>query len=348
MPAALCEDTLLIPVEEVSVLACEAMALAGTPEENATTQIDHWLEAELRGHKSHGLLRLPRIIERIHNKVADPCTTGSLSWRAPAFLEVDGEMGLGPVIAQRALEEISAKAKECGIAIAGIRNSNHLGMLAPYAEQIAKKAQVLIALTNSEALVHPWGGSEAMLGTNPIAIGVPTESEPLVVDMATSIVSMGKIHDYADRGQALENGWAVDAAGNPTTDAAAAKDGAIGPFGGAKGYALGVAFEAIVACLANSDAGPSVAGTLDSTEVCNKGDVFIVIEPAGNAPLGMLADYLNSLRDSRTLGDNERVLVPGDRARTNQAYNREYGIPMTADSWRILNELAGQTVCKYV
>jgi len=331
-----------VPVEELAALGYRAMAAAGTPAEHAKIQVDHWLEAELRDHKSHGLLRLPRIIERIHNGVADPATSGQIGWRSNAFLEVDGQMGLGPVIAQRALREISVKAQQTGIALAGIRNSNHLGMLAPYAEQVAGGGQILLALTNSEALVHPWGGSQAMLGTNPIAIGVPTAEHPLVVDMATSIVSMGKIHDYANRGQPLEDGWAVDGTGNPTTDALAAKDGAIGPFGGAKGYALGIAIETLVACLAGSAVGPAVVGTLDSTAVCNKGDVFVVIEPAGGAALGELGDYLNRLRDSRTLGDTERILVPGDRARARQAQNRQQGIPMTAAAWQTLNELANR------
>ncbi len=342
MSATLTEAMHFVPVDDLAALGYQAMVRAGTPEENAKTQVDQWLEAELRGHKSHGLLRLPRIIERIANNIVDPCTAGNLTWRAPSFLEVDGKMGLGPVIAQRALNAISTRARNNGVAVAGIRNNNHLGMLAPYAERIAGQGQVLIALTNSEALVRPWGGSEAMLGTNPIAIGVPTSSEPLVVDMATSIVSMGKIHDYANRGQTLESGWAVDAEGKPTTNAVAAKNGAIAPFGGAKGYALGVALEAIIASLTNSAAGPDVVGTLDSTEVCNKGDVFIVVHPSEIAHLGMLTEFFDRIRDSRPLSNDEHILIPGDRARAKRAYHRKNGIPMSVDSWQILNELAGQ------
>jgi L-2-hydroxycarboxylate dehydrogenase (NAD+) len=107
---------------------------------------------------------------------------------------VDGERGLGPVVAMAALDAIIPRAQEDGIAIAAIRNANHLGALAYYAEHVASLGLTCIALTVSEALVHPWGGRKAMIGTNPIAIGVPAAPHPMVLDMATGLVSMGKIH----------------------------------------------------------------------------------------------------------------------------------------------------------
>ena len=104
----------------------------------------------MRGRASHGLLRLPRIIERIHNGVADPNTRGKAVWRAPAFLDMDGERGLGPVIALAALDRIRGRARETGIAVAAVSNNNHIGMLALYAEQVAREGQILLALSTSE------------------------------------------------------------------------------------------------------------------------------------------------------------------------------------------------------
>ena len=164
----------------------------------------------------------------------------------------------------RAVEAIAARAKTTGIAVAAIANNNHIGMLAWYAEAIAQAGQVAIILTTSEALVHPFGGRTALLGTNPIAIGAPTDTGPFVIDLATSLVSMGEIHDHAHRGAALQSGWAVDADGNPTTNANAAKGGAIAPFGGAKGYALGLAFELLVTALTGAALGRGVTGTLNA------------------------------------------------------------------------------------
>ncbi|KGD87911.1 dehydrogenase [Achromobacter sp. RTa] len=322
---------------EVCVRALEQ---AGTPTGHAATQTNLLLEAELRGRASHGLLRLPRIIERIHNGVADPKTRGKAEWRSPAFLDMDGERGLGPVIALAALEQIRGRASETGIAVAAVSNNNHIGMLALYAEQVAREGQILLALSTSEALVHPWGGRRALIGTNPIAIGVPTEAEPFVLDMATSQVAMGKIHDYANHGRALEPGWALDGAGNPTTDAVAAKAGALAPFGEAKGYALGLAFELLVASLTASALGTAVKGTLDSGEVCNKGDVFIVVEAGPGAVASRISGYLDEIRACPALLSGRPVAIPGDRARAERRHRLDAGIELADEVWHRILDLA--------
>jgi LDH2 family malate/lactate/ureidoglycolate dehydrogenase len=318
-----------------------ALRRVSVPEDHAEQQLSLLLEAELRGYPSHGLLRLSRIIERIANGVVDPRATGEGRWRGAALLDMDGMQGLGPVVALSALDAISARARETGVAMAAIRRCDHLGMLAWYAEKIALKGQVLIALTISEALVHPWGGREAMLGTNPVAIGVPASPTPFVFDMATSIVAMGKIHDHAARGEPIPPGWALDAAGDPTTDAAAAKAGAIAPFGGAKGYGLGLAFEVLVASMAACALGPDVRGTLDSTQPCNKGDVFIVMEPAAHMS-ALVSEFLDDIRRSVPSDPAHPVRVPGDRAFEMRDRRRTQDITVAPAVWALMRELAGE------
>lgn len=329
---------MLIAIEDIRRTTTAALTAAGVSAGNTATLTRALLEAELRGLPSHGLLRLPRVIERLHNGVLDGETKGTHVWRSSSFLQVDGMRGIGQVVAEHALAKVSAKARETGIAIAAISNSNHIGMLALYAEEIARGGQVLIGLTTSEALVHPWGGRQAMVGTNPVTVGVPAEPRPFVLDMATGLVSMGKVHDHAHRGEALPSGWALDADGNPTTDAHAAKDGAIAPFGGAKGYALGLAFEVLVASLTTSAIGRDIVGTLDSTEVCNKGDVFIVAEPTG--PLALISEYLEALRSSPPSAPGHPVLVPGDRAMRTREANVDRGIEVAQDVWTRIVALA--------
>ncbi len=276
-----------------------ALIAHGVPEPFARIQSDLLLEAQMRGYASHGVLRLPRIIERIVNGVSSPPSSGVHEWVGDCFLRVDGERGLGPVVALSALDALMERARRSGIAIAAIRNSNHIGMLAWYGDRIAREGLILIASTTSEALVHAWGGRRALIGTNPLCIAVPATPEPLVLDMATSLVSMGKIHDHANRGEPIPEGWALDAQGNPTTDANAAKAGAIAPFGGAKGYALGLALELLIASLTGSAIGTAVHGTLDSDHVCNKGDLFIVISPPKSASVtAAIRAYLDQIRDS--------------------------------------------------
>lgn len=334
-------NKILIDWKEAQQVGTAALIRAGVPVAHARIQMDLLLEAALRGRASHGLQRLPRVIQRIRNGVANPVTRGQMEWRGTALLQVDGEQGLGPVVAFAALEEISARARTTGVAVAAISNSNHIGMLALYAERVAEKGQVLIALTTSEALVHPWGGRAAMIGTNPIAIGVPASPSPFVLDMATALVSMGQVHDYAYRGQALEPGWALDANGDPTLDAAAARSGAIAPFGGAKGYALGLSFEVLVAALTASALGTQVTGTLDSDKACNKGDVFIVIEPSSTAMADSVSAYLNALRASAPVEPTRPVSVPGDRARSQRARSLREGIGLAPEIWREICLLAG-------
>ena len=247
-------------------------------------------------------------------------------------------MGLGPVVADAALQAVCAKARQTGIAVAAIRNSNHIGMLGYYAERVAAAGQTVLAFSTSEALVHPWGGRKAMLGTNPIAIGVPTNGAPFVMDTATSIVSMGEVHDYANRGEPLKQGWALDAEGNPTTDAVAAKSGALAPFGGAKGYALGLAFGLLTSSLAGAALGREVRGTLDSDAICNKGDLFIVID----GPSAALEDYLDLLRQTEPVDGVEKVLIPGERGRACRAERLRDGVPLADGLWQDLQQLADE------
>jgi L-2-hydroxycarboxylate dehydrogenase (NAD+) len=326
----------VVPVLEVRDVAGKALAQAGIPPANATIQLEILLEAELRGIPSHGLLRLDRIVQRIGNGVADPHTRGRFTWRSRSFLSIDGQMGLGPVVAKAALDAIQDRACETGVALAAVSNSNHIGMLGWYAENVAASGQILIALSTSEALVHPWGGRKALIGTNPIAIGVPAGDELFVMDTATSIVSMGEIHDHAHRGAPIPRHWALDANGNPTTDADEAKSGAIAPFGGAKGYSLGLAFELLVTGLCGSAIGRDVRGTLDATEVCNKGDLFIVID----GPQPHLSAYLDIIRNTEPADGFERVLVPGDRARACREKYLIEGLPIVDEVWERLQVLA--------
>lgn len=328
----------IVAEHEARRTAQRALVRAGVPDEHARVQVDLWLDADMRGVPSHGLLRLDRLVERLAAGLVDPKATGRQEWRGSSYLVVDGHNGLGPVVANAALEQVTARARDTGIALAAIRNSQHLGMLAWYAERIARAGQAAIVLSTSEALVHPWGGRHAMVGTNPISIGVPTgEADPFVMDAATSRVSMGEIHDYANRGEPIPPDWALDARGDPTTDPEAAKAGAIAPFGDAKGYALGLAFELLVSALSGAALGTEVHGTLDAAHLCNKGDIFIVVD--GPRTAGLSA-YLEAIRAAEPAAGFERVIVPGERGRANRADRMRSGVPIADAVWHRIQQLA--------
>ncbi|NVP57709.1 Ldh family oxidoreductase [Mycoplana rhizolycopersici] len=315
--------------ERLRGLATALLEARDVPPANARLQADLLLEAELRGLPSHGLQRLPLILSRLDKGLADPRARGTGTWRRRSFLSVEGERGLGPAVMMHALQTMRPVLDETGITIAAIRNANHIGMLAYYAEAAARSGVIGIVMSTSEALVHPFGGTRAMLGTNPLAIGIPSGDKPFILDLATSVVSMGKINNHAMRGVPIPSGWAVDSEGRPTTDPQAAKTGAIAPFGGAKGYGLGLAIELLVATLAGSNLAPDVNGTLDDIHAVNKGDVLILIDAsAGDGNARSLAAYLDHLRRSPPSDPASPVAVPGDGARKRRAATERLGIEL--------------------
>jgi len=316
-------------VGELRALSARLLMQRGAPSDAARLQTDILIEAELRGLPSHGLQRLPRLLLRLERGLADPRTSGTAVWTRPATMTVDGEAGLGPVVMMAAIRQLAQIVPVHGIAVAAIRDANHIGMLAYYAEAAAQMGFASIVMSTSEALVHPFGGTQAMLGTNPIAIGIPTAAEPFILDLATSTVSMGKIHHHALCGEAIPEGWAVDRRGRATTDAEAAKTGAIAPFGGAKGYGLGLAVELLVAALAGSAFAPEVTGTLDDHQAATKGDVVILIDPAAGRGEGrLLSAFLQRVRSSRPSEPGQPVAVPGDGARRRRARTLTTGIDL--------------------
>jgi L-2-hydroxycarboxylate dehydrogenase (NAD+) len=330
-----------ISEQEATQLASALMRQRHTPEAHAALQARVLIDAELKGHPSHGLQRLPRLLARIERGLLNPQTEGASHWRSDAVLEVDGQQGLGPVVAIAALGRLGERVDASGIALAAVRNGNHLGMLAWYVERVAAEGRIGIAMSSSEALVHPHGGTRAMLGTNPIAIAVPTAGRPLVLDLATSIVSMGKIHHHAATGRRIPEGWARDIDGCATTDPERAKLGAIAPFGGAKGYGIGLAVELLVAAVAGSALAPDIRGTLDAEAACNKGDVLIVIAPSSAPALAQrLAAYLEAVRNSAPAEPAQPVRAPGDGAARRRDRSQREGFEIAPRLWAELNDLA--------
>jgi LDH2 family malate/lactate/ureidoglycolate dehydrogenase len=323
-------------------LIAEVLRGLGASDAEAKDQARVLVEGDLRGRPSHGVQRLPVIAQRIRRGLIRPGASYEARWAADATLVVDGRFGFGPYVATRATDAVAERAARTGVAAAVIRNASHLGMLAPYVESLAARGLVALAFTTSEALVHPWGGRVALVGTNPIAIALPTDDEPFLMDMATGAVSKGEVIARALRGQQLAPGSAVDEAGRPTVDPVAADRGAISPFGGAKGFALGLGIELLVAALTETALGERVRGTLDVTDPVTKGDLFLVFDPTaiGVAPFGeRLGEYLRELRASPPAPGVGGVAIPGDRMRAERHRRLAEGIALPAALWAELLEL---------
>jgi LDH2 family malate/lactate/ureidoglycolate dehydrogenase len=292
------------------------------------------VKAELRGVDSHGLVRLPVYARRVQagavNARPDIRTVAS----AAAAALVDGDNGLGPVVASHAMGVALDLARRQGTGFVGVRGSNHFGPAAYYVEKAVGEGLIGLAISNAPPNMAPFGGMLRFLGTNPVAIGVPAgEEAPLIFDASTSVVARGKIIVAAHTKTPIPEGWAIDPDGYPTTDPDQALAGAVLPFGGPKGSAIsfiidvlcgvltGAAFARHINTLENLDAVQNVGHVLAALRT----DLFV---PARDFRSRMDA-ILRMLKASPPApGGGPRVLVPGEIELASEAANRKRGIAL--------------------
>src|SRR5438132_2202743 len=315
----------------------------GANEEEAFIQADVWTEADLRGIHSHGVQRLPVMVTRIEKGLLKVNVKPERTWTTDSVLNVDGKDGFGTAICELSLRELTPAARKHGVAVLTVRNAAHIGMVGYYAERRALEGLVCLAFTTTEVLVHPFGGAEALVGTNPIAIGIPASPRPFLLDMATSVSAMGKIIAFKHRGEKIPEGWAIDKDGNPTTDPEAALHGSLTPAGGPKGYGLGISIAMLSGLLAGMPAGREVLGTLDTEYRCTVGDLFIVMDPkafpGGETLAAGVKKYLDELRGSKPGAGFKQVSAPGDPEAKLREERLAKGIPHPEEVWHAAEQL---------
>jgi len=336
-------DEVIVPVAEVRAAAVDVLVRHGASSADAELTADALLRADLRGQPSHGLLRLRTICERLKAGLIDPDAELGITRPTPSLVLVDGRRGLGHVVASQVTELMLETVEQTGVCLASVTNANHIGMAGIYAEYAALRGMVMLVTSVSETMVRPHGGIEPLLGTNPIAIGVPAEPVPFILDMSTAASSIGKLIEHREAGRSIPDDWAVDPAGLPTTDPAAGLAGAINPYGGAKGYGLALAVALLAGGLTGAALGPAVTGTLDAKDVCNVGDLFVMAAPSyfggGESFVTRVSGYLDELRASRPAPGFERVLIPGDRGRAQEAAARASGLRLRSSLWEEVKAL---------
>ncbi|MEL6265799.1 MAG: Ldh family oxidoreductase, partial [Pseudomonadota bacterium] len=238
---------------EASALATAAFEGTGVAPGPAAAAAEVLVIAEMMGIATHGLKRVPAYGRRLDAGGIDATARIEVAAPLPAIRMIDGRGGLGPAVAARALDEAVAAARSSGIAIALCRRSNHLGPLAPYLWRAAERGFATIAMSTAMAMMAPTGGREARLGNNPLGIGVPDPGgRHVLLDMALSVAARSHIREAAAAGRPIPPGWATDAAGRPTEDAAAALAGLVLPAGGYKGYGLAAAVDLFAGVLAGA------------------------------------------------------------------------------------------------
>lgn len=324
---------------EVAVAAFRAHGIAP---DDARVTAEMLVTAEAWGKSSHGLIRLPRYLRGVDHGNVDPEGTIEVVRDAGAAAMVDGGDRLGPAVAMRALGEATARADEHGIGLVGVRNCTHLGMLGYYTDAVREEGYVAVAMTNTEPAMPPHGGAEPVLGTNPIAIGLPTDP-PFNLDMSTSAIARGSINAAAERGESIPEGVALDAEGEPTTDPEAALEGTILPFGGPKGSGLAIAIEILAGGLVGAAMGRDVTGTYHTEDPCTKGDLFLVIDPealGGEAFADRAESFLQELKATETAAGVDEIRLPGESSVGGEA---AASIEVDDDLWERVLDLAGES-----
>ncbi len=307
-----------IAPEAAKAFAVEVLCGAGVPRTEAEIVAENLLDADLRGVRSHGLMRLATYVERIRRGLCRATADVKLLQEGPATALLDGSGSLGQVVAWEAMQTAMRKAREAGVGIAVARGSNHFGTASFYALHAARSGMVGIAASNTAPLMPAPGGAERVIGNNPVAIAAPSAGEyPVVLDMAMSQVAMGKILNARDKGQSIPADWATDKHGTPTTDPNEAIGGGfLLPAGGPKGYGLAVLFEILTGVLAGGDFAKAIPSMYDMSRQQEISHVMIAIDVASFMPAPLFAERVAELGrqikgSARAPGVGE-VFLPGE------------------------------------
>lgn len=333
-------------LHEFTVRIFEAV---GVPIEEAKTVANGLVGANLRGHDSHGVMRVPQYVGFVKDKIYAPGAALKIETEGPAMVVADGQWGFGQVQAHRLLDHLIPKAQALGVAAGAAKDCGHIGRLGEYAERAAALDLVLIATVNNNGAgqrVSPPGGLAPKLGTNPLCAAVPTEDGPVVLDFGTSVAAEGKVRVYHINNQPVPDGWLLDHQGQPTNDPSVLytePSGSILPMGGTqayKGFGLALVLDMLAAGFSGGRACHEGAPPARGNNL-----LFILLDPARfngrDAMLRESTTVSRFVRDCPTAEGVESITLPGDPERRVMQAREKDGIPLSDGHWSKLVELAG-------
>jgi hydroxycarboxylate dehydrogenase B len=333
----------VIPADRLTATVQRVFAAAGSSEKEAAIVADHLVEANLRGHDSHGIGLITNYLRNLAGGKAATNQPGRVVSDSGSIIVYDGERGWGQIVARNATLLGIERARRDGVAVVGLRNAHHIGRVGTYGEMCAAAGLVSISfvnITDQRPAVAPWRGSDARFGTNPVTVAIPGPSpdRPIIADMATSRIAMGKVRVSRNKGEQIAAGTLLDADGTPTTDPNVMyrrPRGALLTFAEHKGYALAFICEILAGAVTGS--GTMRPERQDAESVTN-GMLLVVIDPARLAEPGWLQDEIRAMTDYVTASpprkEGEPVLIPGDPERLMRAKRLSEGVPIDDETWR--------------
>ena len=341
----------IIAVEYLEQVCTRIMEGAGLSEAEANRISRSLVLSNLMGHDSHGVIRLPQYVQALDDGIVKGGRDIRVIRQADASAVVDGQWGFGQTVCTQAMELAIRKAGERSVAAVELFNSSHIGRLGEYVEQAAECGMVGVVMCNNHGggrLLSPFGGIDARMSPNPVAVGVPTGGDfPIVVDMTTSVVAEGKIRVKRNRGETLPQDWAIDAEGSPVErpeDFYGPPRGAILPFGGNaahKGYALAVVIDILSGALGGG--GCSREGAPSG----GNGVFLMAIDIQAFTPPERFRDevdgFVGYLKSSRLMPGFDRIHLPGEIEFRLRRKGERDGVFVDDETWRQIRETGDKT-----
>ena len=335
--------------EQLTNFVQNLFVAAGVSATEALEVASSLVESNLRGHESHGVLRVVDYLAAL--RTGELCT--GVKWQVltetPALLVADGQREFGQVLARRLVGALIPKCRALGIACGTLKNSGHVGRLAEWVELAARSGVAAMMWVNDNGVlrcVAPPGGLEARISTNPMGIAVPTGDEPLVLDFSTSIVANGKVKARLLAGESCPPGWLQDVDGHPTTDPAsrfAEPFSTLLPLGGEshgyKGFGLGLLLDVLVGGLSGGCCPPA-----EPPEIGTNNVVMVLWDPARFAGtshfLGEADKLIGYVRSTPLKPGVDQITLPGDRGAAMRRERLANGIPLDTATWKMLCDAA--------
>lgn len=327
----------------------EAILIAhGVPQIDAHLLSDSLVAAELWGHSSHGMLRLPWYVERLRSGVMKAVTRSEAVIDNGALVVLDGHDGIGQVLTAQATRLGIERARAHGVSAIGVRNSNHFGTAAYFTRMSAEAGCVAFLATNASPAMAAWGGREKLIGTNPWSIAAPAGQRGVaVMDIANTAVARGKIYLAAERNEPIPATWAADEHGRPTTNASDAVHGLILPMAGHKGYVISFMMDVLAGVLTGSKFGSGVVGPYDPSKPSGCGHMLLTIDIQALMPRAEFEQRMEALiqevKNSHTAEGVNNIFFPGELEDIHTQQHLKTGITVAEKTWSSLLALATET-----
>jgi len=336
-----------VAIAKLEAFIASALVAVGIPEDDAKQVAKLMADSDAYGGDAHGIFRLQQYVSQIENGAINARPNIRVINDRPGTALLDGDKGLGHLVMKRAAELAIEKAQQTGVGWVGTQHSNHAGPAHLYARMPMEHDMIgLYFCVGNANLLPPWGGTEVLLSTNPIAIAVPGLRHPaIVLDMATTNTALGKIRLKAQRNEPIPEGWMIDRQGQPLTDPKRASEGFLVPVGGPKGYGLALMFGLLAGTLNGAAFGRDVVNyTKDAKTPSNTGQAIVALDIAGFSDVQIFKqrvdDVWDMMKSSPTLPGFDEVRLPGERSGKLCEERVTQGVPIGPELRKVLDELA--------